>query len=138
MTGEATIVFRTANPIPFTVDNATGIPKGSLLALTDLMTAAQTSVPPAENIAGIAATEKIASDGKTKLGVYTEGIFKMTASGAIPVGQAVQSGGRNNQVEAALVTTSGAGIIGYALETAADTETLLVKVQVGCGGNQRS
>ena len=42
-------------------------------------------------MAGFAAEEKIASDGKTTLGVYMDGIFKATASGAINIGEAVIS-----------------------------------------------
>lgn len=137
MANEATLVFETELPLPFTVANATGIEKGSLLKLADLNTA---SLADGANdiLAGIAAQEKIASDGKVKLAIYPKGIFKMMASGAIPVGLAVCSHGNANVVKLAPVTVSGAAILGHALETAADGETFLVNVSVGSGGNQIS
>ena len=76
MAYEAILIYETELPIPFNVTNATGIEKGAILKLTDGMTAIINSGD--ENqFAGIAAEEKIASDGKTKLGVYRRGIFKV-------------------------------------------------------------
>jgi hypothetical protein len=127
------------NPIDFTVADGAGIEKGALLALSDPRTAAPITTE-AGKIAGIAAREKVASDGRTRLAVFRKGIFDIKASGAIPVGSAVIASGDSglNTIKIAPVTASGAAILGYALETATDAETIQVLVDVGCGGAQIS
>ncbi len=59
----------------FTVANATAIEKGSLMALKSARTAVQNSGHLGEAFAGIAATEKVVSDGSTKLGLHRAGVF---------------------------------------------------------------
>jgi hypothetical protein len=81
MANETTLVFETSLPIPFTCADNTGIEKGAILALTDPMTVA-TSGAANDIFGGIAAEEKIANDGKTKIAVYRDGIFKVTIGGA--------------------------------------------------------
>jgi len=131
MANEAVLIIQTGLPIPFTVANGTGIEKGALLKMTDLMTAAA-SDGAEDNVAGIAASEKIASDGKVRLGVYREGIFKVTASGAINVGDTVALKGSANLVIAATATALGGETLGIALETAAEAETFLMELRPGC------
>ena len=136
MSNEATLVFETFPAIPFTCSNTAGIEKGTLCKMTDPMTCA-ISAAVNEVCAGITKTEKIANDGKTKISVYREGIFKVLASGAVLVGAAVASGADANfpnYVKQAAVTSSGAAVIGYALETAAAGESFLIYLDVGCGG----
>jgi len=137
MANEAILRDRLEDAIDFTVADGTGIEKGAILQLTDPRTAiAPTSAGVA--CAGIAAREKIASDGRTRLAVYRKGIFDMYASGAITVGEPVMiatTGTNINCVKAAGgITASGAVIIGHALETAADQETFQVYLDVGAGG----
>jgi len=132
MTNEAKLIFETQTPIPFTVANATGIEKGTLLAISDLMTAA--AAVENDSIAGIAASEKIASDGNVRLGVYRGGIFRMTAAGTITVGQTIAASG-SNVVKAATAANVGSDIIGIALETAANGETFLVELNIGANNN---
>jgi len=123
---EWTLYRETMLPIPFTVADGTGIEKGTLLKLTDPNTVAA-SDGAADVIAGIAAEEKIANDGKTTLAVYTRGYFIATAGGAITVGNAlISSTGAANEVVAAAATS--VNLIGRALETASDTDTLLVEL----------
>jgi len=130
MTSEAKILVRTAHPIPFTCADGTGVEKGTILKLTDPRTAsASTAV--GDMLAGIAAKEKIASDGKTTISAYDDCIAVMYLSGACAVGKPVVSGGLNLVQEAGAV--SGAAILGYALETGADGETILVRVRIGGG-----
>jgi len=139
MANEAVLVYETSHPIPFTVADGAGIEKGALLKLTDPMTAVITSGS-GDMIAGIASTEKIASDGVTKLGVFRRGIFKMTASGSITAGQPLASAGGVagdvNKVYAPIPSAalSGSSILGTALETASTGETFLVDLNVGTGG----
>lgn len=119
--------------IDFIVADGTGIEKGTLLKITDARTAAA-SDGEGDVLAGIAAREKVANDGRTRLAVHRKGIFDMNASGAISVGQAVMSAGAVNEVkQAGGATISGAAILGYALETAADNETIQIYVDIGGG-----
>jgi len=127
MANEAKMIVETGLPIAFTVANGTGIEKGTLCAVTDLMTAVKTSAK-GQPCAGIAASEKIASDGKVKLGIYREGIFKVTASGSITVGDPVtNSQDGTNEVEKA--ATDEEDVWGIAMETASDTHTLLIDLR---------
>lgn len=134
MAYEAAIRERIEDPIDFTVADGTGIEKGAVLKLTDPRTAIITSAQN-DQLAGIAAREKVANDGRTRLAVYRRGIFDMTASGAITVGDTVASAGvPANQVIRATIATSGAAILGTALETASDTEVIQIYVDIGSGG----
>ena len=131
MTNEAKLIIETGLPIPFTISNTTGIEKGTLLKLTDLMTAAQADGD-ADLVAGISASEKIASDGKVKLGVYREGFFKVIASGTINIGDplAMDGDGLNyvyHYISAA--NLSGIRIIGTAHEAATDEETFIMELK---------
>lgn len=134
MANEATLFVETDVPVPFTVADGAGIEKGTVLKMTDPMTAAA-SDGANDVVAGIAASEKIASDGKTRLGVYQRGYFKMTLSGTATTGDPLgtQTGGGGNHV-ASIASTSGlSGLkrVGYACEDATDGQTLLVYVNVG-------
>ena len=62
------------DPVRYTVADGAGIPKGTLMKMTDPRTMV---VSAADNdpFAGIAAVEKVASDGSTTLACYTHGIF---------------------------------------------------------------
>ena len=131
MANEATLQFETGVPIPFTVANGTGIEKGTICQLTDPMTASASSADN-QKFAGIAAEEKVASDGRTKLALYTEGIFIVKDSGAgVTAGDLCKVAGANlvataddDQVE------NHSEVVGKALETAAASETFLIQVGV--------
>ena len=132
MANEATLVMRTELPLNFVVGNGTGIEKGALLKLADPMTASSANGLN-DVLAGIAASEKIASDGKTGLGVFRRGVFRMTASGAITVGDPVGSIATfTNMVQSqkATLTLSGARTLGTALETVT-SGAILIDVNVG-------
>ncbi len=127
---ETTLIVETAPPIQFTVANGTGIEKGAVLKLSDPMTAA-TTTGDTDAVAGIAAEEKIASDGKTKLAVYREGIFKGYAGAAgVVVGMGIitdTATGAANELVVADINSEH--IVGIALETAADGETFLFELK---------
>lgn len=139
MANEIVVVIEQDLAIPFTVADGTGIEKGALCKMTDPMTAIITSGS-SDLIAGVAASEKIASSGLTKLGMYRKGIIRATASGAITLGAAVASAGGApafvNCLYQAPATASGAAVIGYALETMSDAEVGLFQLDIGCGGNR--
>ena len=124
MANEAVLMFEVSVPLPFTVSNTVGIEKGACLTLSDPMTAALATNSTAA-FAGIACEEKIASDGRTKLGVYRGGIFKVLASGAITVGKAVNF--QDNY--ACEVAVNCEHVAGLALETAANGESFLFELK---------
>lgn len=133
MANEAILRDRLDNPIDFTVADGTGIEKGALLKLTDPRTASLADGA-GDVIAGIAAREKVASDGRTQLAVFRKGIFDMLASGAIAVGAPVMSAASTAANTVKLATTagiSGACVIGHALETASDGEVIQIYVNLG-------
>lgn len=118
------------DPIRYTVADGTGIEKGQLLKISDPRTAAATS---ADNdpFAGIAAAEKVASDGSTTLAAYTHGIFDINAAAAITAGERVSVAGNDEitKVGAADLLFSDVGI---ALETAGGADEVIA-VLVGSG-----
>lgn len=137
MANEAVLVERHSHPSDFTVADATAIAKGAILMMTDPRTAAIGTNGPVA-VAGIAAREKVASDGRTNLAVYTDGIFRVYLSGAANVGQPLMISALAttypNFVEIAGVTASGAFTLGVALETGANGEQILMRLHPGAGG----
>lgn len=112
-----------------TCANATAIPKGTILKLTDPNTAAASA---ADNdvFAGIAVEEKTASDGITNIAAALDGVFDITTTAAaITAGAVVNIGGAN------LVSTSAAAdlltgsVVGVAEETCTTTEVIRVRLR---------
>ena len=138
MANEWTILTELEPAVGFTVTNGTGIEKGTLLKLTDNMNAIITDGS-ANKVAGIAAEEKVASDGKTELGVYLRGIFKCTAGGTITVGDGlISEAGGTKEVLADTAPADNAAVFGIALQDATDGQTLKVLLNVGIGGSRES
>lgn len=130
MANEAVLIVETSTPIMFTCADGTGIEKGTLLKLSDPMTVAATS---ADNdiFAGVAANEKIANDGNTKIAVYRSGIFKMVDSGTgVTVGTDVVVKGANTIGTYTTLDDEKGYKVGQALETASAGESLLVWVNI--------
>lgn len=127
MANEAVLVVEYEPPVQFTVANATGIEKGALLKMTDPMTASL-SDGTEDIMAGIAAEEKVANDGRTKLAVYRRGIFKVLAGTTITVGDAVMSGAGTLANEVHTCGVNAEDVLGIALETAADGDTFLMEL----------
>lgn len=133
MADEAVIIELLGNggdPIRYTVADGANISKGCLLKITDPRTAAATA---ADNdaFAGIAAAEKVISDGSVTLAAYTHGIFDLTDSGAgITAGErvSIKSANKIAKVAAADQLFSDVGI---ALETAGAGEVIAVLVGSG-------
>lgn len=133
MADEAVLVWETQLPIPFKCANATGIAKGAVCKLTESMTAIITSGAK-DAVAGIAAAEKIASDGSVTIPIYTEGIFKCTAAAAILIGAPLSTSATANRLQTA-TGSNGATVIGYALEApSGNGQTFLAHIQIGTGG----
>ena len=130
MASEAVLIVETELPIMMTVADNAGIEKGAILMLADPLTAAL-ATGDGDIIAGIAAGEKIADDGNTKLAVYRGGIFRVLAGVAtITVGESLDthaSTGATNEVADAPVTTGSR--LGYALESPGDGDTFLMELR---------
>ena len=137
MANELTLYHELEVPVPFTCADGTGIEKGTLLMLSDPKTVAKVTGA-APMVIGVAAEEKIASDGKTMIGVYLRGVFKAYAGGTINVGEAVIAENATNELLTATTAAEGCKGFGVALETAADGETFLVLIQAGTGGAPNS
>ena len=130
MAFEATLIFETTKPIPMTCSDTVGIEKGTLLALSDPFTvAAHASAN--QQIGGIAAGEKIASDGITTIDVFREGIFKVTCSGSVAVGDSLALSSVANKIMSSSATCSGSKTCGLALETVTGDETFLMELRPG-------
>ena len=130
MANEAVLIVETMPAIAFTCANGTGIEKGTLLKLSDPMTVAATS---ADNdiFAGVAAEEKVANDGKTKIAVYRQGVFKMTADGTgVTVGTDVVVKGANLIGAYTTLDDEKGYVVGQTLETLGASETGLVWVNI--------
>lgn len=127
---ETTLLFELEPAIPFTCADGVGIEKGALLILTDPMTVA-TATGDNDEIIGIAAAEKIASDGNTKIPVYIRGIFKGYAGAAgVTVGLSIISDVGTGAPNEMVVSDAGSeSIIGMALETATDEESFTFLLQ---------
>lgn len=122
---------RRSNPTDFTVSDSAAFIKGTLLSNTDPRTAS-TTVAANAAIAGVAARDKVANDGRTQIAVYTDGVFDCVASGAITVGQPVCAAGVTNMVKyIADGSVSGAAVLGIALETASDQELFQIELRMG-------
>jgi hypothetical protein len=124
----AVLVVETELPISMTCAEATAIPKGTVLALGDPATVIA-STAHGNVFGGIAAEEKIAGDGKTKIACYFGGIFKMESGTAgSTVGKLQVIDALNEVVDyTTLDDEKGCGV-GKALETATNGETFLVFV----------
>src|SRR3990167_2293507 len=137
MANEADLVEFDDWPSDFTVANATAITKGAICMMTDPRTAAIGTNGPVA-VAGIAARDKIASDGRTNLGMWHNGKFRVYLSGAVTAGQAVaiatDATTYPNFVSAAGVTASGGTTLGIAEETGTNGEQILIVLQPGTAG----
>ena len=138
MAVEAALRYQIGNPIDFTVANGMAFEKGLILGLLDPMTASGASAAGVA-CAGIAAVEKVAGDGSTKLSVWRSGIFDIYVSGAITIGAPLMIDAAttisSNYLRAAsgADTASGAIIVGHALETGSAGEQILVQLTLAGG-----
>ncbi len=126
-------MVETELPINFKVDDALAVPKGSLLELTESMTVVLISGQ-GVMVAGIAAEEKIANDGKVTIKVYMGGIFKGVAGAAVAIGIGLMADATANKLETTTGKT-GAAQIGYALEApSGDNQTFFFRLNPGGSG----
>ena len=127
-------------PVRYTCDNDCAIEKGALLWLTDEKTVSDAAVIAHAGtypFAGIASTEKVASDGSTSIGVWTKGIFDLVVSGqGCVAGQAVTLSGAYAKANSCVGVTEvgdtiSGNIVGKALGTVTNATKETVQVAVG-------
>lgn len=114
----------------YTCADATGIEKGALLYLSGDHTVSFANTTGLV-FAGIAAREKIASDGRTQIAVAKDGYWDITASGAIALGAYVKTAAPGNYVMSASasdIASSYAIIVGVAEEAASNGEVIIVHI----------
>lgn len=131
MANEAILRERHGHPIDFTVADG-AIEKGTICKMTDPRTAAANDGN-GDVFAGIAAREKVASDGRTRLALFRSGIFDCVTSGSVTTGQWLSTSGANvlkTATEAEIAAGKGVGI---ALEDGSGGETIQVMIG-GYGG----
>ena len=133
MADEAVIIELLGNggdPVRYTVADGTTIEKGTIMELEDPRTMKKVSGAGVV-VAGIAAAEKVASDGSVTLAVYTNGIFdlKCGGSGTATLGSYVRSAGSDNTITVSTTLDNETGkSIGKALETGENSEVIAVRV----------
>ena len=89
MARETTLQVEMDLPVTFRCANGTAIPKGSILEVID-NGFVQIVNGDTDSVAGVAAEEKVANDGKTSIGVYQSGRFRGYAGAAgVTQGQAI-------------------------------------------------
>ena len=122
---QAVLVYELSIPVPFTVADGASIEKGDFLQLSDPMTVALTSAAD-EKVIGIAAEEKIANDGKTKIAVYLSGIFKVEAGDTCTVGYEAVLHAKNEVEDYDTLDAEVGKKCGRFLETGTDGEFILM------------
>lgn len=130
MANECTLIYEVSPPIPFIVADATAIEKGAVLKFADPMTVL-TTAGDHDIVAGIAAEEKIANDGKTKVAVYRSGIFRGIAGTAgVTAGSAIDTDSATSAVNRlADAAVNSEVVLGISFETAAAGESFLFELR---------
>jgi hypothetical protein len=123
------IVQGNITPRRMTCLSGTAIAKGALLKLTDPVTCAlYDGVGGSSAVAGIASTEKSASDNSTSIGVETSGIFDILAGDVIVAGCLVTISGGNCVAVASQAHLMSGAVLGKALESSSVGEVVAIEV----------
>lgn len=131
-----TLMIETELPIPMTVADATPISKGDWLIIANPMTMTVHAANDEAYCGGIAAEDKIANDGKTKVAVYQGGIFKAVGQAAFTTGESLALSGTAQRVKKTDATCLGMKSVGLAFtDCGGDTETSIIKLQLGAMTN---
>ena len=119
---------RAGNIKRFAVDDAQTISKGTLCMMKDSVKCSGATLT-GEKFAGIAAEQKVANDGNTSIGLFTEGRFSITNSnGTILTGEYVAMSGANLIRRAQIADVISGGTLGQALQDAAANAQVIVEI----------
>lgn len=122
----------TINPVRRTVANGQAIEKYTILQLIDPNTVAPSSGATGCVFGGIAAAEKVASDGSTSISAYMDGVFDCVVVGSCTIGEELSVSGANMLKAATEAEVQLGELVGVAEEAATGTETIRVRLR---GGN---
>ena len=140
MANEAVLRQEYSLPVNFTCADGTGIEQGAILKLSGSNTVALADGDE-DVVAGICATEKIASDETTSVAVYIDGVFSIYCSGSVSAGSAVAthaSTGSTNYVTTATASAVGGKTLGIAREAGTEVNTFFVELKPGCNNQAYS
>lgn len=124
-----TLLGNAGDPVEYTVATGTAIPKGTLMYIESSPQTAKASSGDGQAFAGIASVEKTATDGVTKIALWTNGIFDLYSASGCTLGQSVKIEALNavtTQDETS--TIKMAENVGTCLETLGAGATGAVKV----------
>ena len=127
MANEAVLKIETHIPINFTCSTLVTIEKGAIVKMTDPMTAVLSSSAN-QIVAGIVQSEKLAADTtQNSVAIFRGGVFRVTVSGSVSVGDPVTTGATANYVVKA--TTNDENILGIMLEDGTEGQTKLMELR---------
>jgi len=122
MANEAVIITLLGNqgdPVEYTVAAGTAIPKGSIMEFSSSPQTVVISTADGKFFAGIAATEKTATDGVVKMACLTHCVAELKYSASGTLGQPQKISGVNTIADADSDTiTTATEVVGIGLETA--------------------
>ena len=117
-----------------TIADGDSVSIGTILKLTDPRTGSATAVV-GQPIVGIAAEEHVANKGVTTIAVWTDGMFEVTASSALVLGDPVVAELENkvkalsvNDTASNSTVASWARVMGRSYETAAPGEAVNIRL----------
>ncbi len=118
------------NPVRYAIADGVSVSKGDVMALLDNR-ATEPATVSTTVFAGIASEEVIGSDNVGAIALWTDGRFRATASEAIGLGAPV-TGTHGNFVFLAQGAggASGATVIGFADQVAAQDEVITVRLKL--------
>ena len=128
MSNEAVQVVRTEDPVDWIVLDADAYEKGTVMLISGSSTIGRTAKSGSvlgTPFAGILRREKKAGDGRTRVALFRDGIFRMKSAGSpITAGAAVEISGSNTIAQIVTADSDITGNkIGTALEDFASGET---------------
>ena len=127
MTNEAVLKIETHIPINFTCSTTVTIEKGAIVKMTDPMTAV---LADGDNdiVAGIVQSEKLAAEtSQNSVAVFRGGVFRVSLSGSVTVGDPVKISKNTNEVATAVINDEN--ILGIMLESGTDGQTKLMELR---------
>ncbi len=103
MTNELVLVLKTSEPIDWIVQDVTAVEKGTAMVISGSSTIGRTAISASgthKAFAGVSRREKIANDGRTRLALFRESIFRAKSGDGLPMlnGDAVMFSGSNTIV----------------------------------------
>jgi len=128
MANEAVLKVETHLPINFTCSTKVTIEKGAICKMTDPMTAVLADGSD-DIVAGIAQSEKLAAEtSQDSVAIYRGGIFTVTCSGTVTVGDPVVTCA-NFPNYVSIAATNAEHILGYMLESGTVGQTKLMELR---------